>query len=248
MGPRPEDVFAPLASIVLGADSFDSILQQVVELACSGIGGCTMAAITLLDRGGPTTAASTSAVAARVDAVQYRLNSGPCLEAYRRQVVIRILSTGVDDRWSAFCQGAIAEGVQSSLSFPLIVNGDGIGALNLYSGVESGFSEADERIGGLFASHASVTLANARTYWQTETLRQHLETALEHRAVIEQAKGVLMAREGFTADEAFDALKRASQRENRKVHDLAEELVGRMVRRQPRHRPRAVRAPTELDQ
>ncbi|MGA7417889.1 MAG: GAF and ANTAR domain-containing protein [Acidimicrobiales bacterium] len=219
------DAFIPLASIVVSEETFDGILQHVVDMACAGIDSCSMAGITMLDRSGPTTAASTNEVAGRIDATQYEVNSGPCLDAYRRQVVNRIESTDSDERWPEFSRAANAEGVLSTLSLPLIVGGDGLGALNLYSEDESGFDEVDVQMGTIFASHASVTLANARAYWANEELRRNLEIALETRGVIDQAKGILMAREGCSSDEAFDILRRASQRLNRKLHDIAREIV-----------------------
>lgn len=188
------DAFIPLASIVVSEETFDGILQHVVDMACAGIDSCSMAGITMLDRSGPTTAASTNEVAGRIDATQYEVNSGPCLDAYRRQVVNRIESTDSDERWPEFSRAANAEGVLSTLSLPLIVGGDGLGALNLYSEDESGFDEVDVQMGTIFASHASVTLANARAYWANEELRRNLEIALETRGVIDQAKGILMAR------------------------------------------------------
>jgi GAF domain-containing protein len=219
------DAILSLANTALGAESFDNTLQQVIDLACAGIEGCSMAGITLLGPGGPTTAVSTSEAAATVDAIQYRVNAGPCLDAYRRQVINRIDSTDTDERWPEFSRGAAANGVHAVLSFPLIVAGDGIGAMNLYASTESGFDRQAEQAGAAFATHASITLANARAFWQTEELRRNLEEALTTRGVIEQAKGVLMKIEGYTADEAFDVLKRASQRANRKVHDLAQQIV-----------------------
>jgi GAF domain-containing protein len=214
-----------LAAAAPGDDSFDTTLQQVVDLARAGVNGCSMAGITLLDRGGPTTAVATSTVAANVDAIQYRINAGPCLDAYRRQAINRVDSADADERWPEFCRGAAAAGVHSILSFPLVVAGDGLGALNLYSLVESGFDERDERKGAVFAAHASVTLANARAFWQTEELRRNLELSLVTRGVIDQAKGILMAREGYRANEAFEVLRRASQRTHRKVFDIASEIV-----------------------
>jgi GAF domain-containing protein len=190
-----------------------------------------MAGMTLLDQAGPITPAATSRAAARVDSTQYRLNDGPCLEAYRRREVIRIESTEDDERWPEFCQVAVDEGVLSTLSFPLIVQGDGLGALNLYSNRRSGFDDADERTGTVFALHASTTLANVRAFWRNEALRKNLEQALETRGVIDQAKGILMAQENISADEAFEVLKRASQRANRRIHDLASEIVGSRGRR-----------------
>jgi transcriptional regulator with GAF, ATPase, and Fis domain len=219
------DSFIPLASIVVSEGTFDSTLQHVVDVACASVGGCSMAGITLLDRAGPTTAAASSEIALEVDATQYSEGSGPSLDAYRRQVVNRIESTDTDQRWPEFSRAAAANGVHSTLSFPLIVGGDGLGALNLYSDVESGFDEIAERTGAVFANHASVTLANARAYWVTEDLRRNLEVALETRSVIDQAMGILMAREGCNADEAFEVLKKASQRTNRKLHQIAQEIV-----------------------
>jgi GAF domain-containing protein len=221
----PSEFVLSLANAAPGEDSFGATLQQVVDLAREGIAGCSSAGITLLEAGGPTTAVATSVAAAGVDAIQYRVNGGPCLDAYRRQVVNRIDSTETDERWPEFCRGAAAAGVHSILSFPLIVNGDGIGALNLYSTSEFGFDGRDETIGAVFATHASVTLANSRAFWHTDALRRNLEEALKWRGVIDQAKGVMMAREGLSADEAFDVLRRASQRANRKVQDLAQEVV-----------------------
>jgi GAF domain-containing protein len=224
-----------LACVVPGEDSFELTLQQVVDLAPEGIGGCAMAGITLLDRTGPSTAAASSDVAARVDALQYGVNSGPCLEAYRHQLVSRIDSTDTDEQWPEFSRNAAAAGIHSVLAYPLVVRGDGIGALNLYSVVEFGFDEHSERAAGIFAVHASVTLANARAFWITEELRRNLLRALDSRGVIDQAKGILMSREGITADEAFEILRRASQRANRKVHDLAQDVVEGAAR--PRRSP-----------
>jgi GAF domain-containing protein len=231
------DAIESLAHAASGEDSFDATLQQVVDFACEVITNCSMAGITLLSQGGPTTAVATSDVAARVDAIQYRVNGGPCLDAYRRQTINRIDSTEDDERWPEFCRGAAEAGVCAVLSYPLVVHGDGIGALNLYSGIKSGFDVVAERAGAVFAQHASITLANARAYWRTEEIRHHLEEALATRGVIDQAKGILMAREGYSADEAFDVLKQASQRANRKVHDISQELVHRARRAERAARP-----------
>jgi hypothetical protein len=111
------------------------------------------------------------------------------------------------------------------LSVPLVVSGDGIGALNLYSREHAGFSAADVALAATFASYASVALANARVYWRTQRLADQLEEALSTRGVIEQAKGVIIARQGCSADEAFQVLVRMSQRHHRKLHDVAADVV-----------------------
>ena len=137
----------------------------------------------------------------------------------------RVDSTLRDQRWPEFMELARSVGVKSILSYPLIVRNDGIGALNLYSDLEEAFDENDERIGQAFATHATLTLTHARGYWSKEKARLSLERALETRGVIDQAKGILMARTGSDPDRAFESLRRASQRTNKKVSELAREIV-----------------------
>lgn len=203
----------------------ESTLRDIVELVCSALASCSMAGITLLDQAGPHTVAATNEATERVDSFQYKTESGPCLHAYRNQVVNRIDATRLDQRWPEFMAMARAEGVNSILSYPLVVRNDGIGALNLYSEHEDAFDADDERIGQAFATHATITLTHARGYLNKEKTRLSLERALETRGIIDQAKGILMARTGRDADEAFESLRRASQRTNRKVFDLAQEIV-----------------------
>jgi GAF domain-containing protein len=211
----------------------DSTMEQIVSLVCEAIDGCSMAGITLLDTSGPHTLAATSEDARRVDQYQYEVSSGPCLDAYRDRVVHRVDSTDSDTRWPEFCRLARAEGVRSVLSLPLLVRQDGLGALNLYADTESAFGPTEERIGLAFAAHASITLSHAQGFWRQEQARQNLEVALTTRGVIDQAKGVLMARTGRSADEAFESLRRASQRTNRKVFDLAQEIIESAQRASP---------------
>ncbi len=203
----------------------DSALQQIVQLACAALERCSMAGVTLLDQTGPHTVAATSELAQRIDAYQYEAEGGPCLHSYRNQVVNRVDSTESDRRWPEFMRMARSAGIRSVLSYPLVVHHDGLGALNLYSEQEAAFDQADERVGQAFATHAAITLTHAQGYWRKEEARRNLEIALTTRGVIDQAKGILMERTGATADEAFDSLRRASQRSNRKVFDLAEEIV-----------------------
>jgi GAF domain-containing protein len=113
------------------------------------------------------------------------------------------------------------------LSVPLVVGGDGIGALNIYCRQASGFSAADEALAAPFASHASVALANARVYWRTQRLADQLQEALSTRGVIEQAKGIIIAQQGCSADQAFQLLVEMSQRSHVKLHDVASDLVAR---------------------
>ena len=155
----------------------ESALQQIVELVCAAMDSCSMAGVTLLDPSGPHTVAATNEATERVDAFQYKAESGPCLDAYRNQVMHRVDATEKDDRWPAFFELARSEGVRSVLSYPLVVHNDGIGALNLYGDREYAFDEEDERIGQAFATHATITLTHARGSWRNGKARQSLERA-----------------------------------------------------------------------
>ena len=119
----------------------------------------------------------------------------------------------------------------STMSLPLVAHDQGLGALNLYSRTAGAFSDDDEQLGLVLAEQASVAVANAEVYWRTKELTDELEQALQSRDVIGQAKGILMAREGFNADQAFDVLRRASQRSNLKLREVAEEIVQSTERR-----------------
>jgi AmiR/NasT family two-component response regulator len=118
------------------------------------------------------------------------------------------------------------------LSLPLVAQEEGVGALNLYSR-RGTFTASDENVGAIFATQAAIVLVNAQAYWDARHLSEQLGEAMEYRAMIEQAKGILMAGGGRNADEAFQLLVRASQRENRNLRDIAAELVQRA-----QHRPR----------
>lgn len=104
------------------------------------------------------------------------------------------------------------------LSFQLYVEGDNLGALNLYSHTPNGFDEESERVGLLFASHAAIAFAGVQA-------QEQLAVSLGTRDLIGQAKGILMERHHLTGLQAFAVLTRISQDTNRKLRDVAAELV-----------------------
>ncbi|HET7719415.1 MAG TPA: GAF and ANTAR domain-containing protein, partial [Acidimicrobiales bacterium] len=189
--------------------------------------------LTLVRRGRAETAAYTGVLAMQADERQYGLDGGPCLDAGRGGAVFYIRDMRTEDRWPAYAPQAATIGVRSSLSVPLPIQEDLIGALNVYSGRPEAFDEDDIRAGQAFAAYAAVAVANADSFASTAEMAENLRIAMASRATIEQAKGILMARGGITADQAFEMLVRASQRENRKLRDVATELVARVQQRQP---------------
>jgi transcriptional regulator with GAF, ATPase, and Fis domain len=147
-----------------------------------------MAAANTMVAGRPRTAGVTDDLASKVDDIQYRPGAGPCLHAVRDQTVVRVDSTETDQRWPAFSRAAAAKGILSSLSFPLVVHQQSIGALNCYSRIAAGFSADDECIGSTIAAAAAIALA----YWDARHHVKGLGLAVPSRPTTEQTKDILM--------------------------------------------------------
>jgi GAF domain-containing protein len=225
---QPEEALIALAGILVTEQSLEKTLRQVLEVACTTLWGGDEGGITLLEAAGPRTAFATSQTALLVDSSQYSAaTGGPCVEAYRRQQILRIDSTATDPRWPHFAATAAGAGLGSTLSVPLVVGGDGLGALNIYCRRENGFTAADERLAVKLGSCASVALANARIYWRAAGLADQLQAALTTRGVTDQATGIVMAQRGCSAEEAFHLLAATARRNHLTVLEVATDLVER---------------------
>jgi len=215
-----------LAGFLVGEQTMGETLLRIAELGEAAIPGADLTGVTLLTKDGrPATAVCTDSETAVMDQFQYDRGDGPCFAALREMRVITVPKMEAETRWPEMTRRASEKGVHSSLAAPLVVRQRGIGALNFYSRSENAFDEDDEETALTFGVHAAVVLANAQAYWDAYELSQQLEQAMLSRAGIEQAKGVLIEQSGVTSDEAFELLKRASQRENRKLREIAAEIV-----------------------
>lgn len=216
-----------LWSYLLGQGTLRDCLHRVAELGQRAVAAADMAGITLLDGDRPTTAACTHPTVVDVDCAQYETGHGPCLEAYRTRQAVTASFGRDEQRWPEVARRAAEKGVLSVLSLPLVVDGRGIGALNFYSRRGQPFDGVDQGTGLAFATQAAVLLANAQNWWDDQELNRQLDEALRSRATIEQAKGVLMAQSAIGPEEALELLKRASRRENRRLRDVAADVVER---------------------
>ena len=219
------DSLDALARFIVGTATLEETLQQVSELVEQALPQTDMTGVTMVVGGKPSTAVFTNGEAPEIDVSQYESGQGPCLQAYLTKQVVTIESTENETHFASFCHSARAHGVVSTLSLPLIAGDDGIGALNLYSKKPAAFGEEDAVMGERFATQAAVVLANSQAYWDSRLLSEHLAEAMVSRATIEQAKGIIMSQSGVDARAAFEMLRTASQRENRKVREIAEDIV-----------------------
>lgn len=227
------EAIAELSALVVDEVDLPGLLQRVAELASRAIPGCDSAGVTLLVDGRPKTAAATDPRTLAVDQAQYSADDGPCLEAYRATKVMRVVSDEARDRYPDFAAAAAGADVRSYLAAPLTVGDSGVGALNLYSTELHGFADIDEAVVLLFAGQAAVAVRNSHLFEGARTLSGQLEQAMLSRAVIEQAKGALMATFAIDADEAFDRLRQTSQAENRKLRVVAADVVSAAVAGRP---------------
>jgi GAF domain-containing protein len=223
----PTEVLERLGRLSLRELSMDSLLQTVADLTKQVMPGNPEASVCLLVKGRPTTVVSTGTLATELDETQYDRGHGPCLHAARTGELTEIVDTRADDRWPDYTPRAVEHGNLSSLSVPLAIDEEHqvTGALNIYARRPDAFDESSRAVATRFAPYAAVAAGNLYAYQSARDMADNLQLALESRSVIDQAKGILMERYKLTADRAFQLLARVSMDSNRKVRDIADDLV-----------------------
>ena len=230
----PSDAFAQLGRIKLSETDIDRVMHQVADLAKHTIPGAAEVSVTLLLSKGAHTAAFTGQLALALDEWQYEHGHGPCLAAAETTATLSVSDMIHESRWPDWADRAVDAGAHSALSIGMPIYESVRGALNVYAGKPQAFDDEAILLGQTFADYAAVALANAHLYDTQTTLAQHLRAAMDARAVIEQAKGIIMGERRCSAEEAFAVLARQSQNSNVKVRDVAAALVGRAAGSAPR--------------
>jgi GAF domain-containing protein len=214
-----------LAGVVLVGRNLADVLSEITIVGRRAMPGTDAASITLIRGERAFTAAYDGQMALDADELQYERGYGPCMDAARAGQVFLVDDMRTEQRWPDYAQHAADRGVGSSLSVPLPFQSATIGALNCYARRAHAFSEADVTLGEDVASWVALAVSNAKAAAQTDDDLAHMRTAMMSRAVIEQAKGILMERHKIIDDQAFTMLTHASQQTNVKLRDVAAELV-----------------------
>jgi GAF domain-containing protein len=224
----PTEAFAELGKIKLSDTDLDGVLNTIAVLAQRTVPGAAEVSVTLVRDKKAHTAAFTGELAVNLDEAQYESGHGPCLDASAAAITLFVPETAHESRWPRWASQALDIGVYSSMSVGLPVQGAAVtGALNIYATKPEAFDDDAIAVAQTFAGFAAVALANAHLYDATATLAQQMQTAIDNRAVIEQAKGIIMGGRHCTADEAFRILTKLSQDTNVKLRDVAAALVAR---------------------
>lgn len=219
------EVMTRLAGLLFSEETLQSALDLTSRLARETLPQSEGGGVTLVREGKKYTAAYSDEVVERADALQYELDEGPCLSAWRDNAIFRIDEMATEDRWPRWTPAAVTMGLGSSLSAPLRARGVCTGAIKVYSRDPGAYSDVSETILQLLADQAGVVLANVQGYVEAQELSEQLKEALRSRDVIGQAKGILMAREGVDDEAAFAMLRQASQTQNVKLRDIASSVV-----------------------
>jgi GAF domain-containing protein len=214
-----------LGQFVLTEQSLTESLQRVAELSVRAVYGADGAGVTWVVEGRPTTVTAAGDFVRRIDEIQYTLGEGPCLESYSTQQMVLCEDLVQETRWPRFKAAALGHGLRGMVAAPLSVRSTHLGALNIYALQARVLDDTAIETAALFAEQASIVLANADAFTRARQAALNLGEALTSRAVIDMAKGIVMARERCTAEEAFDHLRAMSQTRHRKLREIAADLV-----------------------
>lgn len=207
-------------------DALSRICYAVLEVEPAA----TMVGISLTVEDRIETCACTHPDVEIIEAVQHHTGDGPGIDAVRTGHPVLIASTAATGPYLRFRAAAAGHGLRAVLAIPLHAGGHVTGVLNLYATESGAFSAQTTDHLHELTTRAAWQLVNHRAYWDALTLSRNLQQTMDSRAVIEQAKGIIMAMTGCNPDEAFQHLRERAQQEKVQVRDVASDIVGQAQR------------------
>jgi GAF domain-containing protein len=226
---RFSEAFVALADTLVDDYDIIDLLDQLVA-HCVALLAADAAGIVLADlREQLRPVAASSEDAQTMELLQLQSDEGPCLEAYRGAVQVRVPDLSkTADRWPRFVAAVEQATTYASVhAIPLRLRGQAIGALNLFHRTPGALPDADLALAQALADVATIGILQERAIRRGEILNEQLQTALHSRVIIEQAKGVVAQHLGVGMDAAFDRLRRYARGSNERLADVARRLVDR---------------------
>jgi hypothetical protein len=213
-----------LSRMVQACETLTQVCQAVVDAAPHVVPGCHHASIMIAEKGRYRTVAASDDVAAHVDALEREVGEGPCVDAIQSEVYQLEPDISKATQWPRLAERVLAETpVRGVAGYRLLVEGTKAGALNVFSDASGQLTSNAADTGVVLASFASVALSASAHRDRAESLQRGLSS----NRVIGTAVGLLMAAHDISADAAFQTLRTASSHLNRKLADIAQELVDR---------------------
>lgn len=224
------EAFATLADTLVSDYDAVGLLQTLVE-NCQTFFDVTAAGILLGDS--PETlelVASTSESTNIVELMQLSANAGPCIESFTTGAVVSLsnISEG-PEKWRGFIDSSAEQGFRSVVAVPMRLRESRIGALNLLRSDEGTLNERDVRAAQALADVATIGILHERMLTESDSIRAQLQSALNSRVLIEQAKGVLAYLNDSSTDEAFLKLRSYARNNQLLLSSVAEQVVNRTL-------------------
>ena len=224
-----ERLMAALSGVLGSMEELAGYLDTLVFAVRDNLEHCDAVGVTVVVQDRPRTAAYTTARTLEIDAVQYAVDDGPCLDAYRNRRENLVDLSTAHERWPMFTSAIDTAEVKAMLAAPLLSGNRCFGSLNLYGHSRHAFDTADLPLVRMAATRAADALRSVLELEGAREVAAQMEQAMASRAVIEQAKGVLMGRYAIDETQAFEVLRRHSQNRNVKLRTLAAEVVSDVV-------------------
>jgi GAF domain-containing protein len=221
--------FASYARTISRRYDIGEVLYQLTDQVVDVL-GVDGAGVSLADRdGGLTFVTATDDRVTQVEEQQVEMGEGPCQDAHRSGDRVTAADLGVEQRWPRYAPGTLALGFRAVAGIPMLVEDHRVGALNLYARDAREWPADVLEVAQLLADMATGYILNARTLSASEALARQLQHALESRIVIEQAKGIVAERHGVATSVAFERIRAHARSSQRKLHDVAADLVQRTL-------------------
>ncbi|MCW0216420.1 MAG: GAF and ANTAR domain-containing protein [Pseudonocardia sp.] len=204
-------------------DLLDRLIGYSVELLSADAAGLVLADA----RGELRVVAASNEDAELMELLQLQSAEGPCLDCFRTSAPVSVEDIVESaDRWPGFVAALADRGAFRSVhALPLRLRGQAIGALNLFHHAPGPIPEDDLALGQALADVATIGILSERLIRRGEVVNEQLQTALNSRIVVEQAKGVLAEHAGIGMTEAFDALRRYARSNNVRLADTARQIT-----------------------
>jgi hypothetical protein len=218
---RLSATFVELAdTLVADFDVLDFLHLLVTR--CSELLNVSATGVLLADPAGDLRVMAASSEQVRLlELFQLQNDQGPCLDCYRSGQPVRVTDlSAVEVRWPRFTAQARRQGFGAVVALPMRLRHDVVGAMNLFS-VTPGLDAADAQIAQALADVATIGILQHRAQRQADSVVTQLQTALDSRVLIEQAKGMMAERLGVTMEEAFTTLRSHARAHHRHLSELA---------------------------
>jgi GAF domain-containing protein len=224
VGNELAEAVAGRAGPALGEAACDALLELLTSTAAQAVPTASGAAVALSQEGWRT-ATATGPLVRRVDTLQATLGEGPCHTASAERRVVVAPDLHDEARWPHWAAASCRLGLTSTMSAPLVVGDDVVGALTLYARHSGALTEASSVVLSLFAAQAGVLVASAQAARSAERLPSRVQSALRARDDVNVAVGLVMAEEKVSRDAAFAYLTALAEQTRRSLGETSAKIV-----------------------